>query len=103
MTACDGTSSATNKCAISLTTPASYVSNVKWSSQFIGPSSGSLLKPGGQCQITIDTTDLGVGKTLSDSITANSVFIIQIRPQLGAAITVQRTLPGAISGVMDLN
>jgi archaeal flagellin FlaB len=103
MTACDGTTSASNKCVISLTTADSYLNNVKWTKRFIGNSSGNLLKTGGQCEITINTADLGDGKTLSDNITANSKFTLQIRPATGAAITVERTLPASVEGVMDLN
>lgn len=103
MTACDGTSTAENKCIISLTTPESYVNDVKWSASFSGNHSGNLLKPGGQCQITINTSDLGDGKALSDNLTSNGRFAIQVRPAVGAAITIERTLPASISGVMDLN
>jgi archaeal flagellin FlaB len=103
LTPCNGTTTATNKCIISLATEGSYVNNVKWSSSFIGNHSDNLLKPGGQCQITINTADLGDGNSLSDNISANSTFTVQIRPAVGAAISVQRTLPGGISGVMDLN
>lgn len=103
MTACDGTALATNKCSISLTSDESYVSNVKWSRRLIGNSSGNMLKAGGQCEITIDTADLGVGKTLSDNLTVNSKFTVQIKPAVGATITVERTLPASIEGVMNLN
>ena len=103
MTACDGTSGATNKCIISLQTAGSYVNNVKWTKRFIGNSSGNMLKPGGQCEITITTNDLGSAGSLSDNISVNDPFTVQIKPSVGATITVQRTLPGAISSVMDLD
>jgi flagellin FlaB len=103
LTACDGTSNATNKCIISLTTAGSYVNNVKWSTKFSGDASGSMLKPGNQCEITIDTTDLGGSNTLSDNITINSKFSVEVKPSVGATVTIQRTCPPAISGVMDLN
>jgi flagellin FlaB len=103
MTACDGTTSATNKCVISLTSADSYISNVKWSARLIGNSSGNLLKAGGQCEITINTNDLGDGKALAENLTVNDKFNVQIKPAVGATITVERTLPGSISGVMDLN
>ena len=103
MTACDGTTTATNKCVISLTSAESYVSNVKWSARMIGNSSGNLLKAGGQCEITIDTFDLGDGKALAENLTVNDKFNVQIKPAVGATITIERSLPGSISGVMDLN
>ena len=102
MTACDGTTNATNKTVISLATAGSYLNNVKWATSFTGGASGSSLAPGQQCQITIDLTDLGL-QALSDNITANDTFTLQIKPALGSTITVQRTLPGALSAVMNLN
>ncbi len=102
MTACDGTTTATNKCVVSLTSAESYVNNVKWSARMIGNSSGNLLKAGGQCEITVNVSDLGVGKALSENLTANDTFSIQIKPAVGATITIERTLPGSISAVMDL-
>jgi archaeal flagellin FlaB len=103
MTACDGTTTATNKCVISLTSAESYVSNVKWSARMIGNSSGNLLKAGGQCEITIDTFDLGDGKALAENLTVNDKFNVQIKPAVGATITIERSLPASISGIMDLN
>jgi archaellin len=102
LTACDGTSNAKNTCVISLTTTGSYLNNVKWATKFSGDASDNILKPGNQCQITIDTTDLGSG-TLSDNITINSKFSVEVKPSVGATVTIQRTCPAAISGVMDLN
>lgn len=103
MTPCDGTSAATNKCTISLNTEGSHVSDIEWSSRLSGNYSGNLLKPGGQCEITINTSDLGDGKSLSDNITASKTFSLQVIPAIGAAVTIERTLPASIESVMDLN
>ncbi|MHB8086518.1 MAG: hypothetical protein ACYDHZ_11920, partial [Dehalococcoidia bacterium] len=102
--ACDGTTNAINKCVISLATKGSYLNNVKWATVFTGNSGGTanLLAPGAQCQITIDLTDLGTGQTLSDNLTANSTFTLQVKPGIGSVITVQRSLPGSLSYVMNL-
>ena len=104
LTPCDGTSSATNKCVISLSTKADYLNNIKWTVDPIGASdSDNLLETGEQFQITITTTDLGTGLSLSDTLTANEQFNIQIKPNIGSTITVQRTLPAQIDPVMDLH
>jgi len=76
---------------------------VKWTTKFSGNVSGSMLKPSNQCEITIDTTDLGGSNTLSDNITINSKFSVEVKPSVGATVTIQRTCPAAISGVMDLD
>jgi len=104
LTPCDGTSSATNKCVISLTTKDDYLNNVKWTKSAIGAAnSNNLLEQGEQFEITIDLTSLGDNKTLSDNLTANETFNIQVKPSLGSTITIQRTLPPAIEKVMDLH
>ena len=104
LTPCDGTSSATNKCVISLSTKADYLNNIKWTVDPIGASdSDNLLETGEQFQITITTTDLGTGLSLSDTLSANEQFNIQIKPNIGSTITVQRTLPAQIDPVMDLH
>ena len=104
MTPCEGTSNSTNKCVISLATKGSYLNNVKWTTAFTGNggSISNLLAPGAQCQISIDFNDLGTGQTLSDNLTANDTFTLQIKPGVGSTITVERTLPGSLSYVMNL-
>jgi archaeal flagellin FlaB len=104
MTACDGTSGATNKCVISLTTADDYLNNIQWSKVAIGAAdTDNLLETGEQMEITIDLADLGDTLSLSDNLTANEVFNLQIKPSVGSTITIQRTLPPAIEAVMDLH
>ncbi|MHB8085294.1 MAG: archaellin/type IV pilin N-terminal domain-containing protein [Dehalococcoidia bacterium] len=104
MTPCDGTSNAHNKCVISLTTAQSYINNVKWSEQDLGATnSNNLLETGEQKEITIDLTDLGTGNTMSDNLTVNTYFTVQVKPAIGSTITIQRQLPPAITSVMDLH
>lgn len=104
LTPCDGTSTATNKCVISLTTKNDYLNNVKWTKTAIGAANeNNLLEQGEQFEITINLTDLGDSKTLSENLSANDTFNIQVKPALGSTITIQRTLPPAIEPVMDLH
>jgi len=96
--------SGTNKCVISLTTKNDYLNNVKWTKSAIGAAnSNNLLEQGEQFEITLDLTSLGENKTLSENLTANDTFNIQVKPSLGSTITIQRTLPPAIEKVMDLH
>lgn len=104
MAACNGTSAATNKCVISLTTKDSYINNVKWSKVAIGASNNNdLLETGEHYEITINTSDLGDGKILNSIIGANDTINIQVKPSIGSTITIQRTLPPAIDPVMDIH
>ncbi|MDD5312304.1 MAG: hypothetical protein PHO26_04635 [Dehalococcoidia bacterium] len=104
LTACDGTVNATNKCVVAITTAADYLNNIKWTTNPIGDDDGdNLLEPGEQFEITIDVTDLGTGLALTDNLSANDVFSLQVKPSLGSTVTIQRTLPPQIDPVMDLH
>ena len=104
MTPCDGTATATNKLVISLTTDTDYLNNVKWSTEAIGTDDGdNLLEVGEQFEVTIDTTDLGDGLSLTDTIDANDNFSLQFKPSLGSTITVKRTMPPQLDSIMDLH
>ena len=102
MTPNDG--SGKNKCVISLTTGNDYINNVKWTKTAIGANNGNnLLETGEQFEISVDMTDLGSAGSLSENLTINDKFSLQVKPSVGASITVQRTLPAAITPVMDLD
>ena len=104
MTECDGTGAVANKTVISLTTKADYFNNVKWSKVSLGTdNSSNLLEPGLQFEITIDLFDLGFGQVLTENLTANDQFNIQVKPSVGSSLTIQRQLPPAIVAVMDLH
>jgi archaeal flagellin FlaB len=102
MTPNSGATAGKNKCVISLKTNSDYINNVKWSKVAIGADNGNdLLETGEQFEITVDLTDLGTA--LSENLTANQVFSLQVKPSLGSTITIQRQLPPAIEPVMDLH
>ncbi len=104
MTPCDGTSSATNKTVISLTTATDYLNNIKWTKESIGASDDdNLLEVGEQFEITIDLSDLGDTLALSSDLGANDNFSLQIKPAMGSTITVMRTLPAELDPVMDMH
>jgi flagellin FlaB len=104
MTPCSGKSFAANKCIISLTTASDYLSNIKWTRQPIAHDNGNnLLEPGEQFEITVDLNDLGDNISLSENLTANDKFTLQVKPAIGATISIQRTLPAAIGPIMDLD
>jgi archaeal flagellin FlaB len=92
-----------NKCVISFTTDSVYYNNIKWSKTGIGADDGdNLLEVGEQFEITLDMADLGTSFT-DPALTANQKFNIQVKPNLGSYITIQRTLPPQIDTIMDLH
>ncbi len=104
MTPCDGTANATNKCVISLSTSTEYFNNIKWTKTAIGAAdTDNLLETGEQFEIAIDLADLGGDPAKTATLTANQSFSVQVKPNLGSTITVQRTLPAQIDPVMDLH
>jgi archaeal flagellin FlaB len=93
-----------NKCVISLTTDTDYLSNIKWSRNVIGNDNGNnLLEPGEQFEIHIDLNDLGDNNTLTDNLTINKAFSLQVKPAIGSTVTIQRTLPPALDTIVDLH
>jgi archaeal flagellin FlaB len=104
MIPCDGTSSAQNKCVISMSTKNDYFSNIKWTGTMMGANNGNnLLETGEQIEIGIDLDDLGTGNTLSSQLATNDTFSLQVKPAIGSTVTIQRTLPPALDSVMDLH
>jgi flagellin FlaB len=89
-----------NKCVISFVTAGDYLNNVEWSKAAIGADDGdNLLEPGEQFEITLTIADLA----LSENLTANEQFNIQVKPSVGSTVTIQRLLPPQIDPVMDLH
>jgi flagellin FlaB len=105
------------------------LSDVAWSQTFIGTNNGDdLLEDGEKAEITvwlmdritgtaIDSNDSiaytdgnsanggsASGLTSSNSLVVKSTrFVIELTPQLGAPLTVQRSIPPGLRNVMNLN
>ncbi|MDG0866529.1 archaellin/type IV pilin N-terminal domain-containing protein [Candidatus Lucifugimonas marina] len=114
------------KTVISYTDSNQYLSDVPWSVDWVGnANSDSLLENGEKAEITVwlleritgtaITADDSVGTYASaDSngstgiadggtlISTNDQFTIEVKPESGAVLTVQRTAPSRLDTVMDL-
>jgi archaeal flagellin FlaB len=75
---------------MSLATENDYLNNVTWTTASTG-------------EITVDFTNLGPSGPLSENLTANDSFTLEIKPSSGSSITIQRQLPAGIDSVMDLH
>lgn len=98
----DGTN--LNTTIINHTDPAGYHKDVKWTALPLGvhtDDDDNMLKPNEQMEITITLADI----TLPDAaLAAYDTFSVQIVPAKGAAITMERSLPGLMSdGAVNLN
>jgi flagellin FlaB len=105
------------------------MSDVAWSQTFIGTNNGDdLLEDGEKAEITVWLMDRATGTaigsnssigytdgnsangdsasglTSSDSLVVKSTrFVLELTPQLGAPLTVQRAIPPGLRAVMNLN
>ena len=119
-------SSAEYKTVISYTDKNQYLSDVPWTLDWVGnANSDSLLEEGEKAEITVwlleritgtlITADDGVGTYaaadvngstgIADSgtlIGTNDQFTIEVKPESGAVLTIQRTAPSRLDTVMDL-
>jgi flagellin FlaB len=96
-----GNSTTDNVTVISFTDATQHVADVAWTTTFVGANNNdNLLEDEEQVIVTVDFTDSDApvtGLGIYDS------FIIEVKPVTGAALVLERTLPGRIDAVMDLN
>ena len=107
MTPNDGATAGKNRCVLSLTTAKAYFNNIPWKCVPIGNNDGdNLLEPGEQMEIVVDLTGAWTAFQTSGSwapIGASDWFNIQVKPVMGSTMTIQRTLPAGLDGIMDLH
>ena len=68
-----------------------------WATKWLGGGLPDLLDPGEQVEITVTLTNL------SPLLPKNREFTIQVKPDRGAVVIVNRTIPGDLRDIMDLN
>ena len=68
-----------------------------WKAVWLGSGSPDLLDPGEQVDLTVTLTNL------SPLLPRNKEFTIQVKPNVGAVVIVNRTTPGDLKAIMDLN
>jgi flagellin FlaB len=96
-----------NTTVISYTDSTGTYNDVSWTETPLGVNTGDtsgMLKPNEQMEIdvTLPTTGPGTGGSGADLGTYGT-FTIQVVPATGAAITIERTLPGLLGTTVDLN
>ena len=87
-----------NVTVISYTDAVQHESDIDWDVDFIGKNNGdNLLEQDEQAVITVSFAALGTQPGIYDS------FTIEVKPVTGAALILERTLPGRIDPIMDLH
>ena len=85
---------------ISYTDSKQYVRDIYWTREFDGENDGdSLLESGEKAEVTITLS----GLANVNPVTKDTQFDIEIRPQDGGVMVIQRTMPDRIDTVMSLN
>ena len=123
----DIVSGAQNKTVISYLDSKQYLSDAPWSVTWLGYSNGdNILDPGEKAELTIWLFDRlnsvsdpdsnnsiglmdgaspggagGIGSTIN-ALGVNDKFIIEVQPESGAVLTLERILPGRLNTVIDL-
>jgi flagellin FlaB len=100
LTASGGNGTTNNVTIMGFTDSAQHVADVAFSTVFVGDNNGdSLLENEEQVIITVDFTDSDAPVT---GLGVYDSFVIEVKPVTGAALVLERTLPGRIDAVMDL-
>ena len=101
MTPSGGNGTANNVTIISYTDSTQHVADLAWSTTYVGDDNGdNLLEDDEQCVVTIDFTDTDAPVP---GLGAYDSFYIEVKPVTGAALVMERTLPGRIDTVMNLD
>ena len=101
LTPSGGNGTTLNVTIISFTDSATHIADLAWSTVFVGDNnSDNLLEDDEQIIVTIDLTDSDAPVT---GLGVYDSFNIEVKPVTGAALVMERTLPGRIDAVMDLN
>ena len=87
-----------NTTVISYTDQAQAINDIAWTKTAIGKNDGdNLLEAGEKFQITVDVSHL------SPRLSADGTFVLEVKPDGGTSMTIQRTLPSVIDEVTTLD
>lgn len=83
---------------VSLNNAVETLNNIAWTKTQVGfGDDDNYLEPGEKFEITIDVTGLTTDLDEYDE------FRLEMKPDIGAVVVVERTLPAVVDDVMDLN
>jgi len=101
LTPAGGNGTTSDVTILSFTDSSQHVSDLAWSTVYVGENNlDDLLENEEQVIITVDFTDSDAPVT---GLGVYDSFVIEVKPVTGASIALERTLPGRIDAVMDLN
>jgi len=81
-----------------------HVSDLLWTRVPLGEDDDDdLLEVGEKFQITIENLRYGAAGPLTTALGTDHMFTIEIKPPVGAVLTLERTTPAVIDPIMNLN
>jgi flagellin-like protein len=94
------TGTKSNKLVVNFNDSASHISDVYWTKTFIGNNNNDdMLDPGEKVQLNIS---LEAANAIA-KIAVNHQFTLELKSPKGAILSLQRTLPGRLYGINNLN
>jgi flagellin FlaB len=101
LTPAGGNGTTSNVTILSFTDSSQHVSDLAWSTVYVGENNlDDLLENEEQVIVTVNFMDSDAPVT---GLAVYDSFVIEVKPVTGASIALERTLPGRIDAVMDLN
>ncbi len=101
LTPAGGNGTTNNVTIMSYTDSSQHVADLAWSTTFVGENNGdNLLENEEQVIVTVNFMDSDAPVT---GLAVYDSFVIEVKPVTGASLALDRTLPGRIDAVMDLN
>lgn len=96
--------SSKNKVVIAYSGSSQYKEELAWSKTAMGTDDGDdILEENEIFRITIDHLEDGAVNGLTPNLKRKQQFVIEVKPAIGATLTIERRLPNGIDMVMNLN
>jgi flagellin FlaB len=98
------TDAATNKLIVSYSDSYNQYPSLPWTATFVGSSNGdSILDPGEMAQINVDLSVVNDSAgSAAEKLLAYHTFTLEVKPNNGPVLTIERTVPGQLSKLTNL-
>jgi archaeal flagellin FlaB len=98
------TDAATNKLIVSYSDSYNQYPSLPWTATFVGSNNGdSILDPGEMAQINVDSSVVNdLTGSAAEKLLAYHTFTLEVKPNNGPVLTIERTVPGQLSKLTNL-
>jgi flagellin FlaB len=94
----------TNKLIVSYSDSYNQYPSLPWTATFVGSDNGdSILDPGEMAQINVDVSVVNDGAgSAAEKLLPYHTFTLEVKPNNGPVLTIERTVPGQLSKLINL-